>query len=210
MNLDLTYAVKFNLAMCYQRNKMYTEAINAYNLIVKNKQYPQAGRLRVNIGNIFFAQKKYKNAIREYKMALDQIPNDRKETRFKIMRNIGHAYVRLGQFNDAIEHYEVMVDQGKPENTGFPDLSTPFNLLICYYARAMGSDSSEMRRGFTTLLEVPQPAQLDAEDPDALPAESKMGTEKLKMALAAHKNTTASAMLCMRRSRCARNVLHSL
>ena len=138
MNLDLTYAVKFNLAVCYQRNKMYTEAINAYQMIVKNKQYPLAGSLRVNIGNILLAQKKYKNAIREYKMALDMIPNDREETRFKIMRNIAHALVRAGKYNEAIENYEVIVEKAKPENTGFPDLATPFNLLVCYYARAKG------------------------------------------------------------------------
>jgi intraflagellar transport protein 88 len=29
---------------------MYAEAINTYTIVVKNKQYPQAGRLRVNMG----------------------------------------------------------------------------------------------------------------------------------------------------------------
>jgi len=36
-------------------------------------------------------------------MALDQIPKTSKDMRFKIMRNIGHAFVKLGQFQDAIE-----------------------------------------------------------------------------------------------------------
>ena len=35
----------------FHMNKMYGEALNTYQLIVKNKQYPQAGRLRVNMGN---------------------------------------------------------------------------------------------------------------------------------------------------------------
>lgn len=38
---------------------MYGEAINTYGLIVKNKQYPQAGRLRINMGNIHFEERKY-------------------------------------------------------------------------------------------------------------------------------------------------------
>ena len=78
INLDLTYSVCFNLAACYHRSKMYAEALNAYTVIVKNKQYPQAGRLRVNMGNIYFEQKKYMNAIKNYQMALDQIPANSK------------------------------------------------------------------------------------------------------------------------------------
>lgn len=54
---------------------MYDEALNTYSLVVKNKQYPQAGRLRVNMGNIYFEQKKYSSAVKLYRMALDQIPN---------------------------------------------------------------------------------------------------------------------------------------
>ena len=51
---------------------MYAEAPNAYTVIVKNKQYLQAEAC-VNMGNIYFEQKKYMNAIKNYQMA-DQIP----------------------------------------------------------------------------------------------------------------------------------------
>ena len=34
-------------------------------------------------------------------MALDQIPSTGREVRFKIMRNIGNSFVRLGQFQVA-------------------------------------------------------------------------------------------------------------
>ena len=43
---------------------MYEEALHTYNLLVKNKQYPQSGRLRVNMGNIHYEQKKYPMAIK--------------------------------------------------------------------------------------------------------------------------------------------------
>lgn len=43
----------------YHMNRMYAEAINTYTLIVKNRQYASAGRLRVNMGNIHFQEKKY-------------------------------------------------------------------------------------------------------------------------------------------------------
>ncbi|GFH15489.1 uncharacterized protein HaLaN_11725, partial [Haematococcus lacustris] len=71
--------------------------------MVRNKGYSSGGRLRINMGNIYFEQKKYTNAIKMYRMALDQIPATSKEVRFKIMRNIGLAFVRLGQYQDALQ-----------------------------------------------------------------------------------------------------------
>ncbi len=62
-------------------NGMFTEALNAYSVIVKNKQYGHAGRLRVNMGNIYFAQKKYPAAIKMYRMAMDQVGAVSKELR---------------------------------------------------------------------------------------------------------------------------------
>jgi intraflagellar transport protein 88 len=72
------------------------------------------------MGNIYYEQKKYMNAIKHYRMALDQIPNTSKELRYKIMRNIGHSFVRLGQFHDAIDQYETVVNDGRPEASGYP------------------------------------------------------------------------------------------
>ncbi len=180
INLDLTYSVCFNLAACYHKGKMYSEALNTYGIIVKNKQYPQAGRLRVNMGNIFYEQKKYMNAIKNYRMALDQIPNTSKELRYKIMRNIGNAFVKLGQFHDAIDQYETVVNEAKPEAAGFPDFQTPFNLLVCYYA--IGA-SDKMRKGFSRLLAVPQPKSYDddSQEDDAGGIEGKSSAAESKM-----------------------------
>ena len=52
----------------YHANGLHKEALNSYTIIVKNKQYPQASRLRVNMGNIYFEQKKYPLAIKMYNM----------------------------------------------------------------------------------------------------------------------------------------------
>ena len=54
VNIDLTFYVFYNLANMYHANNLYKEALNSYTIIVKNKQYPQASRLRVNMGNIYF------------------------------------------------------------------------------------------------------------------------------------------------------------
>lgn len=171
INLDLTYSVCFNLANAYHLNGMYDEAQHTYSLIVKNKQYPQSGRLRVNMGNIFYQQRKYPNAIKMYRMALDQIPNTGKEIRYKIMRNIGNAFVRLGQFQDAIQSYEAIME-------GHADFQTGFNLIICYYALG---DAEKMRRGFTKLLSIPIHGMGEENEDDEAKASESEATGRTKV-----------------------------
>ncbi|XP_060764434.1 intraflagellar transport protein 88 homolog isoform X7 [Neoarius graeffei] len=93
MNLDLTYSALFNLANQYDNNDMNTEALNTYQVIVKNKMFNNASRLKVNMANIYFKQKNYPMAIKFYRMALDQISNVHTEMRIKIMQNIGIAFI---------------------------------------------------------------------------------------------------------------------
>lgn len=123
LNLDLTYCVLFNLANQYHANKMYQEALNSYAVIVKNKLFNQSGRLRVNMGNIYFEQGKYSQAIKMYRMALDQISNSNRDFRFKIMRNIGNAFIKMGQFQDAITSFEAIME-------GNPDMQTGSRFFI--------------------------------------------------------------------------------
>ena len=122
------------------------QALKTYSLIVKNKQYAQSGRLRVNMGNIYFKQKppNYPTAIKMYRMALDQIPASGKEMRFKIMRNIGHAFVRMGNYKDAQMSYERIMESK-------PDLQSGFNLLVCYYALG---DREKMKQCLSKLLAI--------------------------------------------------------
>lgn len=51
-------------------------------MIVKNKMFSNAGRLRVNVGNLFYQQRKYAQAVKYYRMALDQIPNTHKDIKY--------------------------------------------------------------------------------------------------------------------------------
>ncbi|KAJ3118570.1 Intraflagellar transport protein 88 [Phlyctochytrium bullatum] len=144
INLDLTYCVMFNLASQYHGSKLYQEALNGYSVIVKNKMFNQSGRLRVNMGNIYFEQQKYSQAVKMYRMALDQIPSTNKDIRLKIMRNIGNAFVKMGQFQDAITSYESIMESS-------PDYHTAFNLVLCYFALG---DKERMKRGFQKMVSI--------------------------------------------------------
>jgi intraflagellar transport protein 88 len=154
INIDLTYSVNFNLANQLHMNGLYSEALKTYQLIVKNKQYTQARKLRVNMGNIYYEQKQYVWAIRMYRMALDQIPATGKEMRYKIQRNIGNSFVRMGQYPDAIQSFEAIME-------GTPDLQTGFNLLVCQY---MLNDKERIKSTFADLIAIKPDFLQDSDD----------------------------------------------
>ena len=156
INVDLTYAVCVNLAQMYHLNKHYTEAINTYGQIVKNKNFPLAGRLRVNMGNVYFEQHKYPNAIKMYRMALDQVSGANRDMRFRIMKNIGVAFVKMGQYQDAMQSFDSVMEN-------VPDHSTGFNLLVCFYALG---DKEKMKKAFQGLITVPMFEAQNKEEED--------------------------------------------
>uniref|UniRef100_A0A1I7XHN3 TPR_REGION domain-containing protein n=1 Tax=Heterorhabditis bacteriophora TaxID=37862 RepID=A0A1I7XHN3_HETBA len=150
MNIDLTFTVLFNLAQQYMNNNMANEALNTYQIVVKNKMFPNSGRLKVNIGNIYFKKKDYNKAIKYYRMALDQVPSIQKETRINILNNIGVAFIKMGKYDDAVSTFEHCVEERA-------DFKTALNLVLTAYCI---EDADRMRDGFQKLLDVP----LDEED----------------------------------------------
>uniref|UniRef100_A0A8C4UNC0 Intraflagellar transport protein 88 homolog n=1 Tax=Falco tinnunculus TaxID=100819 RepID=A0A8C4UNC0_FALTI len=151
INLDLTYSVLFNLASQYAANEMYAEALNTYQVIVKNKMFSNGGRLKVNMGNIYLKQRNYSKAIKFYRMALDQIPSVHKEMRIKIMQNIGVAFIKTGQYFDAISSFEHIMSMS-------PNLKAGFNLILCYFAVGNGE---QMKKAFQKLIAVPLEVDYD-------------------------------------------------
>ena len=142
-NLDLTFSVLFNLANQYAANEMYTEALNTYQVITKNRMFNNAGRLKVNMGNIYFKLGQYSKAIKLYRMALDQVPNTHKRMRIKIMHNIGILFVKMGQYSDACTSFEwIMSEQ--------PDFKTGLHLVLCYYSLG---DKDRTKKGYVYLLD---------------------------------------------------------
>ncbi|RWS04201.1 intraflagellar transport protein 88-like isoform X1 [Dinothrombium tinctorium] len=144
INIELTFSVLFNLAIQYTKSEMFSEAINAYQSIIKNRSFTNTGRLKVNIGNIHFYQSNFPKAIKFYRMALDQMPNTQKATRMKLMRNIGLAFVKLNQYADAITSFEyIMSEKG--------DYRDALHLIICHFALG---DKEKMKKCFIKLLET--------------------------------------------------------
>ena len=52
------------MAVQYEMNELYSEALSHYQIIVKNKMFQQVGKIRVNMGNIYFKMKEYNKAVK--------------------------------------------------------------------------------------------------------------------------------------------------
>lgn len=167
VNIDLTFYVFYNLANMYHANGLHTEALNSYTIILKNKQYPQASRLRVNMGNIYFEQKKYDQAIKMYNMALDSTTNQNKEMKLRIKRNVALALVKQKRFGKAIEVYEDIMNDTADHDVGF-------HLIVCLYALG---EREKMRTWFERLLMIDIPGT-DEEEQEELAKLEKKDDEK--------------------------------
>ncbi|VEN46016.1 unnamed protein product [Callosobruchus maculatus] len=149
-NIDLTYAVLFTLANQYAANELYTEALNTYQMITKNRMFSNAYRLKVNMGNIYFKQGQYQKAVKMFRMALDQVPSSQKCLRIKIMHNIAMVFIQTGQLEEALGGLEYIMSEAPSHRAGL-------HLVACCRAT---EDRERMRAAFSLLLAVP----LDVED----------------------------------------------
>ncbi|XP_018356577.1 PREDICTED: intraflagellar transport protein 88 homolog [Trachymyrmex septentrionalis] len=151
-NIDLTFAVLFNLAVQYTNNEMYTEAIATYQAITRNRMFSNSARLKVNMGNIYVKMGQLSQAIKMYRMAFDQAPTAHKDLRIKIMHNMGMLFVQMGRLEEAANSFEWVMRERSEFNAGL-------HAVLCHFAL---SHRDKMKRAFLELLEVQ--LNIDQED----------------------------------------------
>lgn len=143
--VELTHSAWFNLATAYEANSMPDEALKTYTtLLTLHRGNPFNGRIRINMGNIYYSLKQYPSAIKMYKMALDQMQKDDRSLVRKVRRNIGNAYFSMGQIRDAVKNFEEGMETAD-------DFQTGFNLLICHLALG---DMNSVKKIFVELISV--------------------------------------------------------
>jgi intraflagellar transport protein 88 len=147
-NIELEYGIKLNLALIYERLNLTDEAKQIYTEILQQDNYYTSGiqyqRVRINLGNIYYKANEYKKAITEWRKAVDKISKDNKELRANILRNIANAYIKLGNYNDAIDNYAESMKL-------FPDVKTAMNLLLCHI---VANKKDQIKNVFNVMLEV--------------------------------------------------------
>ncbi|KAL3284015.1 hypothetical protein HHI36_018185 [Cryptolaemus montrouzieri] len=151
-NMDLTFEVLFNLGNQYAANELYQEALNTYQMIIKNRMFSNGHRLKINMGNIYFKQGRYEMAIKMFRMALDQMSNVHKNLRIKIMHNIALVFIKMGQWYEAVTNLEYIMSEQACHRAGL-------HLVVC--SRVL-EDRDQMKNAFNSLLSVP--LNMDDED----------------------------------------------
>lgn len=111
------------------------------------------------MGNIYFKQGHHNQAVKMYRMALDQVPSSQKNLRIKIMHNIASVFVAMSQWEEAITNLEYIMSEQACHRAGL-------HLVTC--CRVL-EDKERMKNAFRLLLSVP----LNAED------EEKYDTEQV-------------------------------
>ena len=191
IDLDLQYAVTLNLADRHDKAGQDQEALDLYAQIVKNKNYPEGGKLRVNMGKVYFDRGEFPSAIKMYRMALDHISHEQKGVRFKVMRNIGIAFVKMGQYVDAARAFSDVMSVE-------PDFTSGYNLVICHYATG---DKEKMKESFVKLLSLRafEPEDEEEEDDEEKEDDDTVGDELTRylrtQQLDCHRKILAAAKL---------------
>lgn len=144
-NFELTYSVLFTVAHQYVTNEMYTEALNMYKAITKNKVFQNGIRLKINIGNIYAQLGMYHEALKVYRWVLDRIPNTNKEFRIKILHNIGIVFVKMRKLEDACTNFEYVMQEKPAMNAGF-------HAILCHFFLG---NVQMMKKAFQAMLNIP-------------------------------------------------------
>ena len=105
------------------------------------------------MGNIFFEQKKFDQAIKMYNMALDSTPSHNKDMKLKIKKNVGLALIKQKRFGKGIEVYEDIMNDT-------PEFDVGFNLIVCLYALG---EREKMATWFERLLMIDIPGMEEEE-----------------------------------------------
>lgn len=144
ISVELYFSVGMNLANIYEKNQLYQEALSEYKKLLNARANEMSFLVRVNMGNLYFQQENYSASIKMYKMALDMAPSKFNAIKYKIMKNIGHAYVKKKEFIEAISAYEDVINK-------YPDFETAFNLMLCLYTIG---DKEKMKPSFCEMLNI--------------------------------------------------------
>ncbi|CAF1310006.1 unnamed protein product [Adineta steineri] len=144
-DINLQGFVTLHCANMYTKCGMNTEAINQYNIILKNKLIPAHSRIRINMGNILLQSKQYVKALKMFRMALDQVSEQNSDLKLKIRENIAATHIIMGQYGEAAQTYESIVQERA-------NYRVCFNLLLCYHTL---NQRDKTRSAFTDLLKIP-------------------------------------------------------
>ena len=129
------------LAAQYGRYEVAEESFNR--ALEKDKNYIQP---KINVGNLYFLQEEYENALRNYHRAekeLENLNRQKSSLYLKVVLNISRSYYELEEYERAGQYYDAMRELN-------PELAAKFNYLE--KVADDGSRASDMSGGLPVLF----------------------------------------------------------
>ncbi|KAK9803202.1 hypothetical protein WJX73_002787 [Symbiochloris irregularis] len=139
----LLLALYTSLATALTANHNYDEAVQTYQTLLR-LQPQAAAQYRSNMASIHAHQDNFSKAVREYRMALDQLPPNARPLRSRIYCNLGVALQHQGLTQDALTAFESALDQALEPRAAF-------NLAVC---TAAADDHENARPCFSRLIQA--------------------------------------------------------
>ncbi|KAH0788432.1 TPR Domain containing protein [Histomonas meleagridis] len=146
------------LADCYKSSSMYDDAIHVYQKLLKDRQFTQMYMVYLEIGNIYYAQKKYQDAVKNYEMGINHIHQDNTKLIARFHHSCGLAHIELRDYNKALSEFEAAMKQE-------PTIKTGYNLVLCH---SILSSIDELKESFIRMLSVKPQSTSQLTDSDTL------------------------------------------
>lgn len=141
---SVKFTVLMQLADAYKANAMWEDAHHRYKRLLKDREFPHPQIVYLEIGNIFTAQQKYEDAIKNYEMAINHLKPDTNRLLARYYQCCGVAQVQLGDYHKALSSFETAMRHD-------PSIKTGYNLVLCH---SVLSSTEELREAYTRLLSV--------------------------------------------------------
>lgn len=73
---SVKYTVLMQLADAFKANSMWEDALHRYQRLLKDREFPNQQIVYLEIGNIYMAQDKFEDAIKNYEMGINHLKTD--------------------------------------------------------------------------------------------------------------------------------------
>ncbi len=110
----LSYHAALQLGNLYLKKKEIGEAISYYSMVLKGNMIELFGEASFGLGEIFYQQGKYENALTSFETAVKYL-KENSLCFFLTQFEIGNIQKRWGRYEDAKKSYRIVLDNSKDE-----------------------------------------------------------------------------------------------
>ena len=122
-------------------------AKRAKTIFERHNDVARLARLDVNVGNIFFRQDKYEEALKNYQEALPVLESSPEPQDYAIvLSNIAVCCIYVGQFRQALEHYETVRNWCARHKLQTLVAGADYNIAYLHYLRGDYRKAMELYR----------------------------------------------------------------